>query len=438
MIFFDITTTATWHGTSVGISRVENELAKGILNAKLGRTGYCVYDLKSNRYYKLRDKSARSLLNGEITISLEDISKFSEFISEQKYSNKSDTIKRSLPNKEDVAGVLSSLNEYTSVKDNNNNWKILHLSEIFEKEIKLSDSLTIINAGLDWDNKNIRAIRLLKQRYKFKYVAVLYDLIPIYTPQYLVPGYDQKLKRYFGELFWVADTVACISQTTLDDAKNYIKFHKLTAPKFFYWNLGADLVANDSPQDQSTWGEPDYPFALYVSTIEPRKNHRTLVNAFYRAILEERVPKNAKLIFVGRQGWCTSDLLTEISMNPTVRDRIVIMSGLSDRELDTLYKLARFVMFPSYYEGYGLSLAEALHHNKACLCSDRGSLKEVGLKAPIYLDPDDTLAWAKNISELFSDDDKIRKLEDAAKRSKRPTTWKQSSVEFYSKLKNTL
>ena len=239
-------------------------------------------------------------------------------------------------------------------------------------------------------------------------------------------------------MFWIADTLACISKTTLKDAIEYIKYHKLNSPNLFHWDLGADLVEKNDHQDHLPWGEPDFPFGLYVSTIEPRKNHRTLVNAFYRAIREERVPAETKLIFVGRQGWCVGDLFTEISMNPTVRDRIVIMSSLTDAELDRLYRLARFVVFPSYYEGYGLSLAEALHHNKACLCSDRGSLREVGLDAPIYLDPDDTISWTDHISELFSSDAKVEQLEAAAAGSKRPTTWKHSSEEFYTKLKKTL
>ena len=88
MIFFDITTTAKWHGTSVGISRVENELAKGLPYAEMGKFGYCVYDSKTNKYYKIKDRAAQSFLNGKLTISSEDISNFVEFITQNKKTEK--------------------------------------------------------------------------------------------------------------------------------------------------------------------------------------------------------------------------------------------------------------------------------------------------------------------------------------------------------------
>ena len=150
--------------------------------------------------------------------------------------------------------------------------------------------------------------------------------------------------------------------------------------------------------------------------------------------MDGKLSAEAVCVFVGRVGWNSENLLQEIQNNPNLQDRIILMSGVSDEMLLELYDNARFVVFPSRYEGYGLSLVEAMALGKACICGDAGSLREVGGDAPLYIDPIDIPAWSKAISMAFSDDEMVASLSLASKTLYEPVTWDQSAVQFFDRL----
>ncbi len=200
------------------------------------------------------------------------------------------------------------------------------------------------------------------------------------------------------------------------------------------WQLGSDIGSSQSGDAQTNARLRGSKYLLYVSTIEPRKSHRTVVEAFDHLVRSGQVDDDAVCVFVGRAGWNIDNLLQEIRTNPAIKDRIVILSDISDAELGALYEDARFVVFPSRYEGYGLSLVEAMALGKACISSDTGSLSEVGGDAPLYIPPYDISAWADAIRDFMNDDQLVRSYEQRSRDHYKPVTWDLSADQFYDRL----
>ena len=295
-----------------------------------------------------------------------------------------------------------------------------------------SDTL-LISGGLDRDFKDVRALVALKHERHFRYCTIVYDLIPILFPHLVVPTLVPVFEKYFADLAVLADHAMCISEATRRDWTRFCGERGVDMPASVF-PLGSDLPALD---DSSSNELPELlhgkRFALFVSTIEPRKNHRMLYEAWDRCVRTKAVdPERDRLVFVGRHGWAINDLMRELLVNPATRETVRVLSHVPDSLLRMLYQHCAFVVLPSLYEGYGLPLAEALACGKPCISSNAGSLPEIGGDLVVRIDPKDTIGWANALAHYMRSP---RELDDMAARIRaefRPVTWEQAAGQFFS------
>lgn len=145
------------------------------------------------------------------------------------------------------------------------------------------------------------------------------------------------------------------------------------------------------------------PYFLFVSTVEARKNVLGLLSAF----AEADVPQ--KLLIVGAHGWGSKEVL-ERAAELRLEKRVVFAGYLPDRSLfPALYSAADAFVFPSWYEGFGLAVLEAMACGCPVICSNTSSLPEVGGDAPLYAAPDDIEDWTRKM-ELVAGDAQLRTL----------------------------
>lgn len=151
----------------------------------------------------------------------------------------------------------------------------------------------------------------------------------------------------------------------------------------------------------------DAPFILTVGTMQPRKNHLRLVQAFAKLVTRHsRVTSHESsvtLVISGGKGWLYDEVLAEVK-RLGIEDRVKFVGFVDDAELPHLYRAARAFAFPSIYEGFGLPLLEAMASGVPVVSSNASSLPEVVGDAGLQVDPLDVDALAAALDTAMHDD----------------------------------
>jgi glycosyltransferase involved in cell wall biosynthesis len=178
---------------------------------------------------------------------------------------------------------------------------------------------------------------------------------------------------------------------------------------------------------------PSEPYWLAVGTIQPRKNYEALIHAL--PLYRNQSERPAPLILVGGGGWKSESLKREFTR--LEREGAVRWLGYVDEpELHALYQHARGLLFPSWYEGFGLPVLEALGHGCPVICSDRTSLREVGGEAVRYIDPARPETIVDSMLALEHDVD-ITEVREAGRRQAEKFSWGRAAretLEFYTRV----
>jgi glycosyltransferase involved in cell wall biosynthesis len=218
-----------------------------------------------------------------------------------------------------------------------------------------------------------------------------------------------------------SDLICCVSDATRQDVIRY-----LGAPsdRVFVSHLGCDNVADDIGPSLSFDAVP--PYVVVLGTIEPRKN-LSLVANFIRS--RPQVCDDVAFLFIGRRGWGAQfdELFGDILRMPRCRDRILFTDYLTEERKKRLLQHARFAIYPSLFEGFGLPVVECMGLGCPVIASRSSSLVELGLEESAYFNPlslgDFSRAFGQmqNRTTLAKE---RRKLSDELVRRASAFTWK--------------
>lgn len=258
--------------------------------------------------------------------------------------------------------------------------------------VHAGDVLLLLDAS--WHSNIWPSVDLFKKR-GGRVIAVIYDLIPITHPQFCDDYLVTVFKKWFFDSFPFVDGYISISRTVQRDLQAYATREigeKAREKLFDSFYLGADFLAQDPECPQTNERQirreiadafAHRPAYLIVSTIEPRKNHAYLLDAF--DLLWAR-GCDVSLIIVGRIGWKVKELTERIMAHGQFGKRLFLMADLSDEELVYCYRHAKMLLFPSIIEGFGLPIVESLSHHLPVLASDTPVHREVGGNSIGYFD----------------------------------------------------
>ncbi len=234
-------------------------------------------------------------------------------------------------------------------------------------------------------------------------VTAVYDLLPIRIPEFFVEGGAAWFEGWLKAAIASSDAMVCISRSTADDLAEYIRTLGALAPRdsrIGYWHLGADIGALAEAPEVDVGRAFDRPAFLMVGTIEPRKRHVIALEACEQ-LWRDGVDIN--FVICGRRGWMVDDLMHRLATHPEAGRRLHVIEGASDATLQTAYRSALALLFPSAGEGFGLPLIEAARHGLPIIANDLPVLREVGGDAVTYVGTDDAPTLAEGLARWMSD-----------------------------------
>ena len=270
--------------------------------------------------------------------------------------------------------------------------------------VVISEGDLIISTGHDWDYIDHF---LMLQRYFEKGVlcgVLFYDTIPLKFPFTYDDEFVKRFEFWFRKILSTVNFAFAISQSTAKDVAEYAKKHKYDIPKINVLRLGDHLpfsIANENISEKLKKLISE-PYILSVGTIEFRKNHSILLNA-YRYLLEDMNFTPPKLYILGKQGALDGGIKHQAENDIRFQGLIEVIHGLNDNELVKFYSAALFTVYPSIYEGWGLPVAESLFYGKPCIASRSSSMVEIAPKHIRFAHPLKVEEWAQQIKELSED-----------------------------------
>jgi glycosyltransferase involved in cell wall biosynthesis len=293
--------------------------------------------------------------------------------------------------------------------------------------------------GLDLQPHVVIAQRSFYQKLRFQGVQVkfvVYDLLCVLLPQCFVPDAALNFSKWL-DVVSENDGALCISKAVAEDLAQWVAQNAPERSARFtidWFHLGADiqnsLASTGVPKTAEKLLEKlsSSSSFLMVGTLEPRKGHAQVLDAFERLWQEGR---DVNLVFVGKQGWLMESLVSRINRHSELGQRFFWFEDVSDEYLEQIYTACSCLIAASYGEGFGLPLIEAAQHGISIIARDIPVFREVAREHAYYFSGKAPEELAASIEEWL----RLHEQGLAPSSEKMPwLTWKQSAALLMKKL----
>ena len=230
------------------------------------------------------------------------------------------------------------------------------------------------------------------QRRHVRPIHLVHDLIPLTHPQYCRDGEDERHRRRMRTALDTGVGVIANSAHTLEALREFAAAENRNMPPSAVAWPGTPILPSVSarPEDEPTF--------VILGTIEGRKNHALLLSVWQQLIRARGAGPAPHLVIVGRRGWQADEVFAQLD-GDEFAGRVTEVGPLDDRRLAKILSGSRALLFPSFAEGYGIPLVEALAAKVPVIASDLPVFREIGQGVPELLPADDVAAWCGAVSD---------------------------------------
>jgi glycosyltransferase involved in cell wall biosynthesis len=237
----------------------------------------------------------------------------------------------------------------------------------------------------------------LEKRRDVKPIFFIHDLLPIEMPEFFRSGEQERHRRRLANVARFGAAALVASEFVRAGLADYMR------------GLGrTDLPILAAPVPSApifgvAWSrEPALaalPYFVCCGTIEPRKNHLLILNV-WRELVRSDGKAAPKLVLIGVRGWKYGAVIDLLERSPTLRSHVIEVAGLTSPALQRLLAGARALLMPSFAEGYGLPVREALTTGIPVIASDIPAFREINDERLTLLSPIDADAWLVAVRRL--------------------------------------
>jgi glycosyltransferase involved in cell wall biosynthesis len=433
MFAIDISSLIRWTGTPTGMIRAEQQLAQYAIMRDESIV-LTVYDTQDRAFRQVRQEWARLFVSwsGPV-VEREDAPatrrRLFMWIEKRRIASRSAVVRRYYERFQRLVLGGKRL-PFEIYAGDGSRLDVVPYRDAIGGRLALKRGDVLFFPSSDWwhkDEKDLALIGDLAQE-GVCISALCYDILPLTHPQWFgePAGSNEDIKRfraYWHAMFSCTRKIIVNSNRIRTDVIDYCVAHGLRQADIDVIPLGSDGPQAPAEEPLLAGLETDH-FALFVSTIEPRKNHAMLVRV-WRKLLAEGVPQRHgfKLVFIGRRGWNVDEVLRQLDEPGAFAHTLLHFEQVQDSALERLYQCCAFCLYPSEYEGFGLPVVEAFARGKAVIASNGGSLAEVvGTFSPC-LDPTDEDSWNATLRRWIEQPDERSRFERRIAREYVLSTW---------------
>lgn len=254
------------------------------------------------------------------------------------------------------------------------------------------------------------------RRRKLRPVHLVHDLIPITHPQFCREGEDERHRRRMLTVLDTGAGVVANSAHTLTTLGEFAAAEGRVLPRAVVAWPGTPVLPR--VQDRQS-AEPTF---VILGTIEGRKNHALPLSLWSKMLAGRADITVPRLVIVGRRGWQADHVFAEIDRG-AFGDRVVEAGPLDDAELAETLAGARALLFPSFAEGYGIPLVEALATGVPVIASDLPVFREIGQGVPELLAIGDSEQWLSALEDYARPDSPRRTAQLARLKTFKAPDW---------------